>query len=154
MPFKRSSSITDICKYFESICVVKEHKDEKLGIVVKRSSILDTLYISEIKDTSKFAGSKLQVGMVILTINTVSPKTVKEVQTLMEETEGDLTIMAATIIKDIDIGIRPRRPSNTSFSEKILKNEPVLDLPLSGVISCYVAMATLMGFAVYSAPSA
>ncbi|KAL3936142.1 MAG: hypothetical protein SGBAC_008476 [Bacillariaceae sp.] len=97
----------DISTYYESICyanAVKEHKNEKIGLVVKRSAAWNTLYISGIKDTSKFAGSKLQIGMVILTINGMkSPTTVKEIQKVMKETEGDLTIMAATISKEIAI---------------------------------------------------
>ncbi|CAJ1950088.1 unnamed protein product [Cylindrotheca closterium] len=97
----------DIANYFESICyanAVKEQKNEKIGLVVKRSNAWNTLYISGIKDTSKFANSKLQIGMVILTINGMkSPTTVKEIQKVMKETVGDLTIMAASISKEITI---------------------------------------------------
>eukprot|EP00526_Cylindrotheca_closterium_P002662 CAMPEP_0113610874 /NCGR_PEP_ID=MMETSP0017_2-20120614/5256_1 /TAXON_ID=2856 /ORGANISM="Cylindrotheca closterium" /LENGTH=996 /DNA_ID=CAMNT_0000519785 /DNA_START=125 /DNA_END=3115 /DNA_ORIENTATION=+ /assembly_acc=CAM_ASM_000147 len=98
---------TDISNYYESICyanAVKKDKSEKVGLVVKRSNAWNTLYISGIKDTSKFAGSKLEIGMVILTINGMKcPTTVKEIQKVMKETEGDLTIMAATISKEITI---------------------------------------------------
>jgi len=100
-------SSTDISNYYESICyanAVKEDKNEKVGLVVKRSPAWDTLYISGIKETGKFADSKLKIGMVILTINGMKcPKTVKEIQKVMKETEGGLTIMAATISKEITI---------------------------------------------------
>ncbi|CAJ1955593.1 unnamed protein product [Cylindrotheca closterium] len=141
---EEESPIIDISKYYDSICyanILKESKNEKLGLVVKRSSAWDTLYISRIKDTSKFADSKLEVGMVILTINrTKCPKTVKAFQKLMKETtEGDLTIMAATISKEIDITKRPR-----GSSAGIMSGEAIKLLPLSGIISCYVAIVALI----------
>ncbi|KAL3932601.1 MAG: hypothetical protein SGBAC_010771 [Bacillariaceae sp.] len=136
----KKGSTDAIAKYYESICYAhafKEHKNEKLGLVVKRSSTWNTLYISKIKGTSKFADSKLEVGMVILTINrTKCPKTVKDFQNLMKDTEGDLTIMAATISKEIKLISRKQKSSAMSENVKLL--------PLSGIISCYAAIAALI----------
>jgi hypothetical protein len=100
----------NIDKFYESMCyanAVKASKNDKVGILVKRSNTWDSIYVSGIKENSKFADSKLKVGMVILTINGMKcPTTVKEIQKVMKECQGNLTIMAATISSDIDVTAR------------------------------------------------
>merc|ERR1712100_663170 len=93
--------------YFESMCFVsafKADKMDKVGVHVKKNSAWDVIYVSGIKTDSKFASSKLQVGMAILTINGIScPKTVREITDLIRECEGPLTLVAAKTIASIDL---------------------------------------------------
>lgn len=97
----------NISNYYEKMCyahAVKENKSEKIGLIVKRSAAWKAIYISGIKENGKFADSKLKVGMVILTINGIRcPSTVREIQMVMKECEGNLTIVAATISSEIDV---------------------------------------------------
>eukprot|EP00980_Cylindrotheca_fusiformis_P009416 scaffold2058_cov115-Cylindrotheca_fusiformis.AAC.9 len=104
---RHSSKAMNISQYFQSMCyanAVKESKNEKIGLVVKRSPVWNSIYISAIKESSKFADSKLEVGMVILAINGIKcPNTVKAIQKVMKDCEGDLTIVAASISPEIDV---------------------------------------------------
>jgi hypothetical protein len=116
------SKVMNIDKFYESMCyanVVKASKNDKVGLLVKRSYSWDSIYISGIKENSKFADSKLKVGMVILTINGMKcPPTVKEIQKVMKECEGMLTIMAATISSEIDVTAQSNNNSPVPSSNK------------------------------------
>lgn len=141
----------DISRYYESVCyekAVKADKSEKVGLVLKRSNVWDTLYISGIKKSSKFANSKLKVGMVIVTINGIKcPKTVKEIQKVMKETKGELTVMAATISKEIsleDDNGPALLPPEKARTEEYIRNKYVKQL--AGVV---LVKGPIIGWTLY-----
>ena len=94
-----------LANYLESMCfvsAVKADKDDKIGLIVKKSKTWDAIYVSQIKPDSKFSATKLEVGMVILTINgNACPNSVKDIQEVIRECEGSLTLVAAKTVPTI-----------------------------------------------------
>jgi hypothetical protein len=90
----------------------KESRDSVVGIGVMRS-VQNRIVISYIREDGLFANTKLAVGQVVVSVNGADyPATNKEINDLIKQAEGVLTIVAANSmrsaekeIKDIEVGI-------------------------------------------------
>jgi len=88
--------------------IVRQSRDEKIGIVLhKPRDSSDDIFIWQIKEHSKFAGTDLKAGMRIITINGYQcPSSPKEAIRLMQRTIGKLKIVA--------IEVNRQKPQQTS----------------------------------------
>jgi C-terminal processing protease CtpA/Prc len=94
--------------------IYKETKTEPLGIYLKKKILKEGLYISEIKEDSKFGNTDLKVGMKIVEINDQPcPQTVLEFRTLLAEIDGEVTIAA----EPVKMRIIPEPPSEVAVPE-------------------------------------